>query len=110
MTVPSRRSTSFKGRSRRSPTGKQLVIGKPKKPSRASCALCHGFLHGVPKRSPGQLAKLSKTEKRPERMYGGILCANCMQQLAKEKARIQSGIIEPRNLDLTHLQYLNLKR
>lgn len=110
MTVPSLRSTSYKGRSRRSPSGKKVLIGKPKKPSHAICALCRKILHGVPKRSTGQMAKLSKTQKRPERMFGGVLCANCTQQLAKEKARIQSGILEPRNIDLRHLQYLNLKR
>jgi len=41
--------------------------------------MCGKVLHGVASARPYKMAKLSKTEKRPERPYAGMLCSSCMR-------------------------------
>lgn len=56
-------------------------VGFPK------CAVCKNPLHGVKRLRRSKLRKLAKTEKRPERPYGGYLCSKCMREIMKERAR-----------------------
>jgi large subunit ribosomal protein L34e len=72
---------------RRTPTGRVVIKIKKKKPKIAKCARCGKPLHGVPRLNPTELRKLAKTEKRPERVYGGYYCSSCTRELLKEKAR-----------------------
>jgi large subunit ribosomal protein L34e len=81
---------------------------KPRKPSPAHCALCHRRLHGVPRRGTGELAKLSRTEKRPERAFGGTLCANCTRDVLVDRARLQSGVLQEADVPLTRLRYVRM--
>jgi large subunit ribosomal protein L34e len=72
---------------KRIPTGKVVIKVKKKKPKIAKCALCGKPLHGVPRLRPSEMRKLAKTEKRPERPYGGYLCSRCSREFFREKAR-----------------------
>lgn len=81
---------------------------KSRKPSHATCALCAGKLNAVPRRRPSDLAKLSKTEKRPERAFGGVLCANCLSKIVKQKTRIASGSISPSAVPLHDMKFLKM--
>lgn len=58
---------------------------KKRKPEAAHCAKCSGLLHGVPRDLPYKIRQLSKTERRPERIYGGVLCPECLKNFLKEK-------------------------
>ncbi len=107
MVSPRLRSTSAKAHVRKTPRGKISTIYRPKKPSKAVCAICKMRLAAVPKRSPVHMGKLAKTEKRPERMYGGVLCHNCLQSLLKERIRLQSGALQKEDISLVHLKYLD---
>ncbi len=79
---------------------------KVDKPAKATCAVCKTKLHGVPNRKPSEMSKLAKTEKRPERMFGGVLCHSCTQSIVKEKARLAAGSITRKEIDVRHLRYL----
>ncbi len=69
-------------------TIKNTVIHyRERKPSKAICGNCKKQLAGVPRDRPADFGKLSKTERRPERPYGGVLCSKCMRSLFKEAAR-----------------------
>lgn len=107
MVAPRLRSNSAKTRQRRSPTGKPILLVRPKKVSKATCALCGAKLNAVPS-SRERFIKDSKTEKRPERLFGGVLCGNCVQSLLKERARLQSGVISKTDVSITHLKYINM--
>jgi large subunit ribosomal protein L34e len=72
---------------RRTPTGRVVLKIKKKKIGIAKCALCGKPLHGVPRLSPVEMGRLAKTERRPERAYGGYYCSACSRELFKEKAR-----------------------
>lgn len=107
MVAPRLRSTSAKAQHRRTPRGRVSVFYRPKKPAAAHCAICGMKLQGVPRGSPSQMAKLSKTEKRPERVFGGVLCHACVEDLLKERIRLQSGALQKDEVSLVHLKFLS---
>jgi len=71
----------------RLPSGRVVIKTKRKKVKAAKCAICKKPLHGVPRKQPVELRKLAKSEKRPERAYGGYLCSKCSRELLREKIR-----------------------
>lgn len=81
-----------------------------KKPSFAKCALCSARLHAVPKRSQGALRKLAKTQKRPQRVFGGVLCANCTRRVLMEKTRLKTGASQESELDLLRTRFIKALR
>ncbi len=87
MVSPRLRSNTLRKVKKKTPGGKVKVYYEPKKPSKSKCAACGRTLQGVPKLKPSNLKKLSKSEKKPERPYGGYLCSSCMRELIKIKVR-----------------------
>ena len=63
-------------------TGLVYAKRRPKKPH---CANCGKVLSGVASNSPYKVRKLSKTQKRPERPYGGVLCSACTRAELRKK-------------------------
>ena len=60
---------------------------KKRNPAKAQCGNCGKELHGVPRAKPVAIRNMPKTQKRPERPYGGVLCSACMRQVMISKAR-----------------------
>jgi large subunit ribosomal protein L34e len=58
------------------------------KPKIAKCAVCKKPLHGISRLNVSQIRKLSKSNRRPSRAYGGTLCSSCAREVFKDKARI----------------------
>jgi len=58
-----------------------------RKPGRAKCAVYGTPLIGVARANTSGMRNISKTEKRPERPYGGVLSSKAMREKMKEKAR-----------------------
>ncbi len=108
MPEPRLRSRSAKKRVRRSQSGVTIALPKPKKPSPAHCALCGRNLAGVPRTGVYETAKYSKTEKRPQRVFGGVLCANCTETIIREKTRLELGAAEKKEIDLRHWKYIDM--
>ena len=71
----------------RTPGGETKIVYKRRKPSAAICAVCKGILKGVPRELPFKVKKLSKTQRKPERPYGGFLCSKCMRKKMIGEAR-----------------------
>ena len=69
------------------PGGRLTVHYTRKNAKKPHCAECKRVLSGVPRGSQAYIRKWSKTERRPERPYGGVLCTKCMRAHMKEKAR-----------------------
>lgn len=98
MVAPKHRKE--KKRMRKSPGGRTTFKPKEEKPAKRLCALCGGELHGMsPKAS-------KKTRKRPERVFGGVVCPQCVMILMKERTRMQAGFLKEQNVPLTHLYYI----
>jgi len=69
------------------PGGRVTIHYEKRKPGKACCARCGAVLAGVPHAITSKLRQMAKTEKRPSRPYGGVLCSKCMRMAMKEKAR-----------------------
>lgn len=65
---------------------------KRAKSQKKTCALCEKMLHGVPhgQRVAG-VKRLSKSQRRPTGLFGGILCSHCRQDVIEEAVRIRTG-------------------
>ena len=60
---------------------------KRRKGGKAKCANCRNPLSGTVHKKPIELSRIAKSKKRPERPFGGVLCAKCTTELIKERAR-----------------------
>lgn len=87
MPAPNKRSRSLRRVYKKVPGGKNVVHYEKRKPSKAKCGKCKAILKGVPRERPYKMQNIPKTQKRPERPYGGVLCSKCMRELFKEKAK-----------------------
>jgi large subunit ribosomal protein L34e len=82
MVRGSRRSRSLRRVFVKTPKHTKLVHTK-RKHAKPHCANCGDVLKGVATGRPYMMAKLSKTQKRPERPYAGMLCSKCMRAKIK---------------------------
>lgn len=87
MPSPSRRSRSFRIVYKKLPGGRLTIHYRKRKPKKAKCANCDRNLSGVPREIQSVMRKLPKTKKRPERMFGGVLCTVCSRKKLKEIVR-----------------------
>ena len=86
MTRAMLRNKSFRKVKVKVPSGVKIHY-KRRKPSKAKCAECGKILAGVPREIPSKMQNMPKTQKRPERPYGGKLCSKCTRELMKTKVR-----------------------
>lgn len=82
-----RKSRSVRRMKKTTPSGKHIVQYYNKKSSKAQCAGCGMYLHGVPNVSTTKLRNMSKSKRRPERPYGGCLCSKCSRAYIIIKVR-----------------------
>ena len=85
MPRPAQRSRSFKKNPVSTPGGRTTIHYIKKTPGIARCAVCRQPLHGVPSDLPAQIKKLKKTNRRPDRPYGGNMCSACTRETIKSK-------------------------
>lgn len=90
MPRPSRRSRTLRRIHVRTPKTTKLVY-KKRAHKKAHCADCGKVLAGVATGKQSVMSKLSKTQRRPERPYAGMLCSSCM------RIRIKKSIVESTN-------------
>ncbi len=79
MPRPSRRSRTLRRVFRRITKGVKLVYEK-RKPKSAHCSNCGAVLKGVPRERPYKMKNMPKSQKRPQRMFGGNLCSKCSRR------------------------------
>lgn len=58
-----------------------------RKPKRGTCSQTGQVLHGVPRLFPKQKKNASKTSKRPDRPFGGVLSSKGARKEHVKKAR-----------------------
>ena len=80
MPTPRQRSRSLRKVFKKAPGGRLKIHYLRRKPKKARCAGCETQLAGVPRERPVGMRKLAKTQRRPERMYGGVLCGACVKR------------------------------
>jgi len=88
MVEGKKRSRTFRRVFVRTPGGRNVIHYKVRKKSRPHCASCGNVLHGSKAVIPRALHSMPKSQKRPERPYGGVLCSQCMRRKIIEQARM----------------------
>lgn len=67
----------------RTPGNKTVVQYRKRKPQKAHCPETGQVLLGVPRVMPSKLGRLSKSERRPSRPFGGHLSSAAMRNKIK---------------------------
>ena len=73
----------------RTPGSRTVVHYTRRKPKAPHCAQCGDVLKGTTRLRPSMQGKAAKSSRRPERPYGGMLCAACMRRTIVEQVRKQ---------------------
>lgn len=87
MVAGSKKSRTFRRVFVKTPGNRIVKHYVKRKPGKAHCATCKDVLKGVPQVMTSKLRNIPKTQKRPERPFGGVLCAKCLKLKLKEEAR-----------------------
>jgi len=72
MTAPRHRSRSLRRVFKRITRGVKLVHER-RKPKKRTCSITGSKLSGIKRGIPSKMKSLNKSQKRPERPYGGVL-------------------------------------
>jgi len=86
MVAPRLKSRSKKRR-QVSVTKGTREIYKKRKAAKPKCSICGKPLHGMARVRSTVLSRISKSKKRPERLYGGSLCSPCSRKKIKESIK-----------------------
>lgn len=81
------KSRKFRRVKRVTPGGRNVTHFERRKPGHRQCSDCGEYLKGVARGINAVVKKMSKTQRRPERPYGGVLCSRCMRKVMIEKAK-----------------------
>lgn len=103
---PRHRTKSLKKVRKRTPSGKVKVAYKHKKHSKHVCAICKEVLHGKPRGRPVEIRKLSKSQRKPERPFGGHLCSKCSRKIISLRAKLKHGLIKKEEIPLSLSRYV----
>ncbi len=87
MTKPSQRSSKLRKIHKKLPGGRNKLVFKRALTKRKLCPVYGTPLAGVARGTKAQIKKLSKSQKRPERPYGGVLSSKAMRNIFISKAR-----------------------
>ncbi len=87
MPRPALRSRSLRRVKVVTPGGRNVTHYYRRRPNPAKCPLCGRPLAGVPAERPVDVRKLPLSKKRPNRMFGGVLCSSCLARLIKKVVR-----------------------
>jgi large subunit ribosomal protein L34e len=88
---PSLRVRGLRRVYRRTPGGRVVVHFERRRPGVPTCWRCGRPLGGVPRGVSSEVRGLSRSEKRPNRPYGGYLCSSCLTELLS-RAVIRGGL------------------
>jgi len=84
----------------RTPKGRNVKRYVKQKPDQPICGRCGTKLAGVPRASPSRLKKMARSTRTISRKFGGVLCARCVKDVEKYKARMEDGFAVKRDLTI----------
>ncbi|MCK4435092.1 50S ribosomal protein L34e [Candidatus Bathyarchaeota archaeon] len=87
MPRPSRRVRSKKRVYKTLPGGRKTIHYRRRVSFSVCCSVCGRPMSGVPHLSVSETRKLSRTQRRVWRPYGGQLCPKCLKSALKQTAR-----------------------
>lgn len=107
MTKP--HEMTMKKKFKRTIKGKSKVYYVREKTSKHHCAICKGILHGTAHgKKVSEVSKLSKTQKRPSVVFGGVLCTKCRKAIMEDSAKVISEIKDITDVNLKRRKYVKI--
>ncbi len=94
-----RRSNSWRKLKRVTNNGKNTIHYKRKANSQPHCAICENELNGIS-------IKGGKTRRTNARIFGGVLCARCTQDVIKFGSRVEQGVIKLNEVGIKQRKYV----
>ena len=94
---------------RKTPGSHVATHTRREKTSRHKCTLCGSILHGMKRGTNSEIRSATKSQRRPERPYGGQLCTRCTRKVLIVKAKILFGIIKPEEVSISLRDYVGIK-
>lgn len=82
------RSRTFRRVQRKVPGGRTAFHYRKRAPGPAKCVECGALLNAVPRARPYKMSNMAKSLKRPQRLYGGVLCSKCSRNRIKDRIRV----------------------
>jgi len=76
----------------KTPGGRTVKKAFRKGAKETTCALCSNKVQGTPKGKDSDIGKLSKTEKRPSVLFGGVLCNKCRDIIYEEAIKVKTDV------------------
>jgi len=104
--LPRHRSRSLRRVAKKTPGGKTVVHYVRRKPSKAHCGVCGSELQGTARGTTTQISKLSKSQKRPERPFGGQLCTSCSRRVIAIRAKLNAKEIKAAEVPISLKNYV----
>ncbi|OIO20637.1 hypothetical protein AUJ17_04755 [Candidatus Micrarchaeota archaeon CG1_02_47_40] len=105
MTLPKNRSRSVRKIYGRTPQGKSRIRYKRREKGKAhACAVSAVRLFGTTSQK-----KTSKTQKVPNRMFGGHLSAKITERIVRLRSRLAGGEISISDIPINIRKYLGVK-
>jgi len=84
MVSGNKKSNTFRKVFVKTPGGKTVVHHKRRKPGHAKCAVTGKQLKGVPRDIPANIRKLTRSQRKPSRPFGGNLSSEAMRMVMKD--------------------------
>jgi len=101
MPKPKDRASSKRVVFRRTPGGRNVRATKKAVKNTPHCAIC-----GVELNATKYSRLLRKTEKRPERPFGGFLCHKCTERLIMYRTRVEQNDMKAEDVPLAFQRFL----
>jgi len=97
-----KRSDRYKKKTfKRVPSGKTVIRRKDAKTGACKCAICKSELQGT-----SCSTKLKKSERRPERPFGGYLCQECSEKVFIYKTRVMNNDMKISDVPMLFQKYI----
>jgi len=101
LKMPKPKDRSKKRVYRRTPSGRVKIVTKKARKHVPRCAVCGAMLKGA---SYSRYAR--KSERRPERAFGGYLCHKCAEKVILYRTRVKNNDMTLADVPLVLQKYL----
>jgi ribosomal protein L34E len=95
------RSRSFKRVNKVTSTGRNVIHYRRAATSAPHCAICRGELNGISMSKAG-----GRTRRTNNRLFGGVLCANCTADIVKLGSRVEQGDMKLGDIGIRQRAYV----
>lgn len=91
---------------RKTPGGRLRTEYRRKVYGKHTCAICGAVLQGTPRGGPAAMKKLTHSQRRPTRPFGGQLCSPCTRKVVAMKGKYKLKLINVSDIPISLRDYV----